>query len=145
MLEVADQIQADLLEAGIQVTVTAAPGPLFDRRLRSGRYTAALVAARSPFAEPALDLLALLEATGLAGAIPVPQMETALALPAGRRRRRLAEGVLGNLAREGILLPLIRVDECWVWRDRQPARDHLRWLTMIPARRFVPPRDRSPS
>jgi len=143
-LEMADQIQADFLEAGIQVTVTAAPGHLFERRLRSGRYTAALVAARSPFAEPALDLLALLEATGLAGAIPVPRVDTALALPAGRRRRRLAEEVLGSLERQGILLPLIRVDECWAWRDRQPARDHLPWLTMSPARRFVPLRDGSP-
>jgi hypothetical protein len=143
-LKLADQIQADFLEAGIQVTVTAAPGPLFERRLRSGRYTAALVAARSPFAEPALDLLALLEATGLASAIPVPKMNTALALPAGRRRRGLAEEVLGSLERQGILLPLIGVDECWAWRDRQPARDHLPWLTMSPARRFVPLRDGSP-
>lgn len=143
-LEMADQIQADFLEAGIHVLVTAVPGPLFERRLRSGRFTAALVAARSPFAEPALDLLALLSATGLAGAIPFPRMETALALPAGRRRGRLAGEVLESLARDGILLPLIRVDECWAWRDRPPARDHFQWLTMSPASRFAPLREGSP-
>ncbi len=98
----ADQIQADLLEMGVELEVRPEAPARYAELLRGGRYGAALAGLRPVFARPELDRLAWRHATG---------------------------GDEGVLARA---IPLVGVDDCWAWRRPSEAGPVLRRLAVPP-------------
>ena len=132
----ADQIQADLLDRGVDVRIEAASGHAFDRLLREGQYGLALAGFRTVFGEAALDLVARVRAAGFRTRELEEGLQAMLALRAGGRRRQAAARLTALVEERRMWIPLVAVDECWAHaRDLSVAAD-LAALTSVKARRF---------
>jgi hypothetical protein len=137
-LEVADRLQAGLLDTGLRLQIVPVSGAELERRLRAPLFTLALVSLPRTHSESVLATEALLAATGLHRSPWLDLLIPAMSRGSGRGSVPQVAAVKQELEDEDLLLEIGAADECHLLPSGADSRALLPWLTSTPVGRFKP-------
>jgi hypothetical protein len=135
-MEIADQMQAGLLEVGIRLQLQGVGGAELERRLRAPLYSAALISLSTSTPDEVLAMEARLSAVGLARSPWIERLAPALSRSPVRGNVPEVEAIELALDEKFLFRELGTATECRLLPARSRKRDLLPWLTSTPAQAF---------